>query len=246
MIIEQTMNKTHIQLKSLITKELRIYFNSPIAYIFVVALLGFSFWYFFRNFFLVGQADMRSFFDLMPWIFIFLIPALTMRLWSEEIRQGTIEVLLTSSVPLYITVLGKYLASMIFLLISLVLTLVLPISISTIGNLDWGAVLVAYKGTLLLGSVYITIGLLISSLTRNQIVAFILTVVISFALFILSQPVVIFSLPASIVPVIDFVSFGSHYGSIIRGVIDSRDVFYYLSFTILLLYINTLILSLRR
>lgn len=240
------MNKTITQLKSLITKELRVYFNSPIAYIFVVALLGFMFWYFFRNFFLVGQADMRSFFDLMPWIFLFLIPALTMRLWSEEIRQGTIETLLTSSIPLPIVVIGKYLASIIFLLISLALTLILPIVISFIGNLDWGVVLVAYFGTLLLGSAYITIGLLVSSITRNQIVAFILSVVISFALYIISQPIVTFSLPASIVPVIDFVSFGSHYSSIIRGVIDSRDVIYYLSFTSLLLYINTQILLLKR
>jgi len=240
------MNKTTTQLKSLITKELRVYFNSPIAYIFVVALLGFMFWYFFRNFFLVGQADMRAFFDLMPWIFLFLIPALTMRLWSEEIRQGTIETLLTSSVPLYIVVIGKYLASMIFLLISLALTMVLPIVISSIGNLDWGVVLVAYFGTLLLGSAYITIGLLVSSLTRNQIVAFIISVVISFTLFIISQPIVTYSLPAYVVPFIDFISFGSHYSSIIRGVIDSRDVIYYLSFTALLLYINTQILSLKR
>jgi len=240
------MNKTYTQLKTLITKELRVYFNSPIAYIFVVVLLGFSFWYFFRNFFLVDQADMRSFFSIMPWIFIFLIPAMTMRLWSEEYRQGTIETLLTSSVPITVTVIGKYLASLIFLAISLIMTLALPITISSIGNLDWGTVIVAYFGTLLLGSAYITIGLLVSAFTRNQIVAFMLSVVIIFALFILSQPIVTFSLPASIVPLIDYISFGSHYDSIIRGVIDSRDIVYYLSFTALLIYINTQILNFKR
>ncbi|MBU0647974.1 ABC transporter permease subunit [Patescibacteria group bacterium] len=240
------MNKNTVQLMAIIKKELRIYFNSPIAYIFLVALLGFTFWMFFRTFFVVGQIELRSFFDLLPWTFLLLIPAMTMRLWAEEKRGGTIETLLTSSTPIPVIVMAKFLASLLFLFIALAATLLLPIVISTLGNIDWGAVLIAYLGALFLGAGYISIGLVISAFTNNQIVAFILSVVACFTLYIIAQPIVTFSLPSWIIPIIDFASFGAHYDSITRGVVDTRDIIYFVTFIALMLYFNSYILISKR
>lgn len=232
-----------MQLTALIKKELRLYFNSPIAYIFLVAFLSLSAWFFFRGFFLVGQVEMRGFFGLLPWIFLFLIPALTMRLWSEEFRQGTIETLLTSSASIMQTVLAKFIATGVFLSIALLATFILPISLSALGDLDWGTVLVAYLGALFLGLSYTALGLFISSLTQNQIVAFILSVLATFALLIFASPIVTYALPGFLIPFIDFISLGSHYDSIIRGVIDTKDIIYYFSFIFLFIFLNTEVLK---
>jgi len=237
---------TLTQLSAIIKKELRVYFNSAIAYIFVVVMLGFAFWFFFRSFFLVGQTEMRSFFEILPWIYLFILPAVTMRLWSEEYRQGTIETLLTSSIPIHISVLGKFLASMIFLLITLALTLPLPIILSTLGNLDWGVVASGYIGATLIGGAYVAIGLLISAISKNQIISYILTALACFILFIISQPLVVYTVPNYVVPVLDFISLGSHYNSIIRGIIDTQDIIYYISLIGLLLYYNSYILYSKR
>ena len=231
---------------ALVTKEMRIYFNSPIAYIFLVTFLSFSSWFFFRTFFLLEQAEVRGLFGILPWVFLFLIPALTMRIWAEEYRQGTIETLLTSSVTLNQTVFAKALACFVFLLLSLLLTLSIPITVSLIGPLDWGVVFTAYAGALLLGSSYIALGLFMSALTNNQIVAFILTVIIAFGFFIIGEPFVTFSLPGGLASLLEFLGLGAHYGSIMRGVIDSRDIVYYISFIGLFLYLNKLILETKR
>ncbi len=234
------------QLSAIIKKELRVYFNSAIAYIFVVVMLGFAFWFFFRSFFLVGQTEMRSFFEILPWIYLFILPAVTMRLWSEEYKQGTIETLLTSSIPIHISVLGKFLSSVIFLLITLALTLPLPIILSTIGNLDWGVVASGYIGATLIGGAYIAIGLLISAISKNQIISYILTALACFVLFIISQPLVVYTVPSYIVPLLEFLSLGSHYNSIIRGIIDTQDLVYYFSLIGLLLYYNSYVLHSKR
>jgi ABC-2 type transport system permease protein len=231
---------------ALIQKELRAYWNSPIAYIFIGVFLVTSFWFFFRTFFLMGQADMRGFFDLLPWIFLFLIPALTMRIWSEEYKQGTIELLMTSSLSMRSIVLGKFFAVVLFFLLAMAATLSLPLSVSLVGNLDIGATMAGYIGSLLLGISYIAIGVFISSCTKNQIVAFIMSVVVCFIFFIIGQPIVIFALPGFIAPIFEFISLGAHYDSIVRGVVDTRDVIYYLSIIGLFLYLNKLSLLARR
>lgn len=217
------------QFSALLRKELRLYFNSPIAYIFLVVFLGLSLWLFFRGFFLVGQADLRGFFGILPWLYLFLIPALTMRLFAEEYRQGTIETLLTSSLPVSKIVLGKFLASLSFLGLALLGTLPLVISIALVGPLDFGATIAAYVGALLLGAAFISVGLLLSALTQNQIVAFLLSALVSFVLFILGNDLVTFALPGFIAPILSYASFSAHYDSIIRGVLDTRDIVYYLS-----------------
>lgn len=221
-------------------KELLSYFNSPASYIFIVVFLVFSGWLFFSfgNFFAFNDASMRYFFSLMPWVFLFIIPAATMRLWAEEQKSGTIEVLLTLPVKDFEVVLGKFFASFIFIFISLALTFPIPILITYLGDPDFGVIIASYIGTLFLGGSYIAIGLFASSLTRNQIVAFIIALSLSFLLFIIGHQIVLVSLPESLVPVFRFIGLGSHFESITRGVLDSRDILYYLSVIFLFLYFN--------
>lgn len=220
-------------------KELKVYFNSPIAYIFITIFLGISSWIFFRNFFLIGQISMQGFFGFLPWLFLFLIPAITMRLWAEEKKIGTIEVLLTWPIKDYQAVVGKFLASLIFLIISLGLSLSIPITISTIGSLDWGIVIAGYLGAIFLGAAYLAIGLWITSLTENQIIAFILAVAVCFLIFIVGESFVTSTLPSFLGEIAQYLGIGHHFNSIGRGVIDSRDIIYYISVIGFFLYLNT-------
>ncbi len=219
-------------------RELGSYFNSPIAYIFITVFLGLSGWLFFKGFFVVGEASLRMFFGMLPWIFLFFIPAVTMRLWAEEKKSGTMELLMTLPVTDTEAVLGKYLASLSFLVLSLVLSFIIPVFVALLGDPDPGQIVGGYLGAVLMGGAFLAIGLFISSLTENQIVAFIISVVVIFGLFILGEDFVLFGLPDRLVPVFSFIGLGGHYDSISRGVIDSRDVVYYLSIIVFFLYLN--------
>lgn len=230
------------QLSALTKKELRLYFNSPIAYVFLTVFLTLATWLFFRGFFLIGQADLRAFFSVLPWFFLFLVPAMTMRLWSEEYRLGTIETLLTSSIRLPTIIAGKFVASLVFLAIALACTLPLPITIAFLGPLDIGATVAAYVGALLLGSALIALGLLISALSNNQIVAFILAVAASFALYIIGTDLAVYALPGWLAPIFSYISLASHYDAVTRGVLDTRDLVYYCSTTAFFLYLNYYVL----
>jgi ABC-2 type transport system permease protein len=227
-------------------RELAGYFNSPIAYIFITVFLGLSSWLFFKGFFVVGQASLRMFFGVLPWVFLFFIPAITMRLWAEERKVGTMELLMTLPVTDTEAVLGKYLASLAFLGVSLALSLVIPVFVAILGDPDPGQVVGGYVGALLMGGAFLAIGLFISSLTENQIVAFIISVVITFGLFILGEDFVLFGLPDRLVPVFSFIGLGGHYDSISRGVIDSRDIIYYLSVIVFFLYLNVKSIEVRK
>ncbi|MBI2463348.1 ABC transporter permease [Candidatus Peregrinibacteria bacterium] len=223
---------------ALIKKELRSYFNSPIAYIFITVFLVLTGWLFFRSFFIANQASMRDWFSLLPWIFLFLIPAVTMRLWAEEKKLGTFEVLMTLPVKDFEVVLGKFLASFIFLAIALVLTLPIPLIISFLGSPDKGVIFAQYLSALLLGGAYLAIGLFVSSATSNQIIAFILAVSISFFFLIIGEPIVLYVIPSLIAPLFQYLGLGAHFESMGRGVIDSRDFLYYLSMIFLFLFLN--------
>ena len=227
-------------------REFASYFNSPIAYIYLTVYLGLSSWLFLKGFFLVGEASMRSFFDLMPWVFLFFIPAVTMRLWAEEKKVGTMELLMTLPITDAEAVLGKFLASLSFLLLSLALTIVLPIVVASLGDPDPGQIVGGYLGSVLIGAAYLSIGLFISSLTENQIVAFIVSVVGIFGLFILGADFVLFGLPDWLVPVFNFLGLGGHFDSVSRGVIDSRDLVYYFSVIGFFLYLNVKSIETRR
>ncbi len=226
------------RISTLIKKELASYFNSPVAYICITVFLVTTNWLFFRFFFVENQAEMRYFFGVLPWIYLFFVPALTMRLWAEEKRAGTFEVLLTLPVKDYELVLGKFGASFLFLSLVLGLTFTIPATVAYLGNPDWGPIIGGYLGLLLVGGVYLSIGSFASSLTKNQIIAFILGVVFPFILLMLGDNLFLFSLPASLVPLFKYLGLGSHFESITKGVIDSRDIVYYCSLIFFFLYIN--------
>jgi ABC-2 type transport system permease protein len=227
-------------------KEFRGYFNSPIAYIFIISFLVFTSWLFFKGFFLMNQSSLRSFFSILPWVFLFLAPAVTMRSWAEEKKLGTIELLMTLPVKDYEVVLGKFLASFIFLIVTLLCSIPLPLTVMLVGNPDIGPIWGGYLGAFLMGGAYLAIGCFASSLTENQIVAFILAIFLSFALLIIGENLVIMNLPAALVPVFTFLGLGAHFESIGRGVIDSRDIIYYISIIGFFLFLNGLSVESRK
>ena len=231
---------------AILKKEFRSYFNSPIAYIFITFFLGISAWLFFQNFFIVNQAEMRSFFGLMPWIFLFFIPAVTMKLWSEEKKIGTIEILMTLPIRDYEVVVGKFLASFALLAVTVLLTLVIPFSVMSLGNPDVGTLIAGYIGLLLMGGAYIAIGFFASTLTENQIIAFIIGIVVCLVLLLIGEDFVLFKTPNWLFPIFSYLGLGAHYSSILRGVLDSRDIIYYLSLIGFFLYLSTLAVESRK
>ena len=227
-------------------KEFRSYFNSPIAYIFITFFLGLSSWLFFRGFFFGNQAEMRGFFGFMPWIFLFFIPAVTMKLWAEEKKIGTIEILMTLPIRDYEVVLGKFFASFALLFVTILLSLVIPLSVMYFGDPDGGIIIAGYIGLLLMGAAYLSIGLCASTLTENQIIAFILGIFTCFVLLIIGEDIVLFNTPDWLFPIFNYLGLGSHYSSILRGVLDSRDIIYYLSVIGFFLYLSTLAVESRK
>jgi ABC-2 type transport system permease protein len=219
-------------------KEFRAYFSSVIAYIFITLFLAVSGWLFMQSFFLLGQASLRPFFSFLPYQFLIFVPAVTMRLWAEEKKLGTIELLMTFPVRDSEVVLGKFLAAIGFLGVALFLSFPLALTAAYAGDPDWGAIFGGYLGALLLGASYLAIGLFISSLTENQIVAFLIAAVACFGLLIVGHDFVLFRVPAFMVGFLSYLSLGTHFESIGRGVLDTRDLVYYLSLIGFFLFLN--------
>ena len=226
-------------------KELMGYFNSPIAYVFLAVFLIVGNWLFFNTFFIQGQASMRNYFILLPWVFLFLIPAITMRLWAEEKRSGTIEFLLTLPVTDWQVVWGKFVGGAVFLCIALALTITIPVSINSLGAMDWGPVIGSYLGALLMGMAYLALGLFVSSLTKNQIIAFIGAIAASFIFFIIGNYFVLATAPQFLAPILQALGLGTHFDNIARGVIDTKDVVYYASFIWFFLWLNKNVIESR-
>ena len=222
------------QVPHIFKKEFRTYFVSPIAYIVISIFLIVIGWFFFSTFFLINQASLRNFFALLPIIFAFVIPAVTMRLFAEELNVGTYEILLTMPVTFREVVVGKFLASLAFVAAMLLPTLAYPITVSFLGDLDWGPVIGGYVGAILLGAAFSAVGLFASSLTRNQIVAFIIGVAICFALVLIDK--ILFFLPTALVGVLEYLGADFHFENISKGILDSRDILYFLSVTFVGLY----------
>ena len=222
------------QIKNIFIKEIRSYFVSPIAYIVISVFLLVTGWFFFVTFFLFDQADLRNFFVLLPLIFSFVVPAITMRLFSEELNMGSYEILLTLPVTYRDVILGKFLASVAFIAAMLIPTLSYPITVSFIGQIDWGPVAGGYIGSILLGAAFSAIGLFASSLTRNQIIAFIIGLVICFALTLIDK--MLFFLPQSLLGIFQYLGADFHFQNISKGIIDSRDIIYFLSVCFVGLY----------
>ncbi len=228
-------------------RELAVFFDSLIAYIILVLFLGFSgflTWLYGSDIFLVGQASLRTFFGIASWTLFFFIPAITMRMLAEEKRSGTLELLLTKNVSDRQVVLGKFLATMVLILIALGATLIYPITIAQLGDLDNGGTISGYLALILMSMAYAGIGLFASSLTNNQIVAFMLALLIGicfqFIFGILSN-----SMTGPLSELFDSLSMTSHFESMSRGVVDSKDLIYFLVITIVGLFFAEMSLAQR-
>lgn len=222
------------QFAHILKKELKDYFISPIAYIVLSIFLIITGWFFFSTFFIYDQANMRSFFALLPIIFTFVIPAITMRLFSEEFNIGSYEILLTMPVTFGDIVFGKFAAGLAMTGAMLLPTVAYPIAISLIGDLDWGPVIGGYLGALLLGGTFAAVGVFASALTRNQIIAFILGAAICFILTLIDK--MLFFFPESILNTIEYLGADFHFRNISKGIIDSRDLVYFISVIFISLY----------
>ncbi len=230
-----------LQAVPIFKREFRSYFVSPIAYIVIAIFLLVTGWFFFTTFFLVGQANLRNFFALLPIIFSFVIPAITMRLISEELNIGSYEVLLTMPVTLTDVVVGKFLAAVAFVIALLIPTMAYPVTVMALGQLDWGPVAGGYIGAVLLGAAFSAIGLFASALTRNQIIAFIVAMAVCITLTLIDK--MLFFLPRSMLGVLAYLGADFHFQNISKGIIDSRDIIYFLSVGFISLYSAYLVLS---
>ncbi len=222
-------------------KELKDFFISPIAYIVMAVFLLVTGWLFFSAFFVFDQADMRNFFNLLPMTFAFVIPAITMRLFAEEISSGSYETLLTLPVTFRDIIMGKYLAGVAMVAALLVPTLSYPIFISFMGELDWGPVLGGYIGAVFMGAAFTGVGLFASALTRYQIIAFITGAVICFTLTTIER--MLFFVPGPLLKVLGQLGASLHFQNIARGIVDSRDLIYFISVAFLGLYAAHLVMQ---
>ena len=243
------MREAFAHIKAITKKELSCYFSSPIAYVFmVIFLLLCSFFTFsVSHFYEVGQADLRGFFQWHPWIYLFLVPSVAMRLWSEEKRLGTIELLLTLPIRTSEAVIGKFLSAWIFIGICLFYTFPMFLTVLYLGNPDIGVILCAYFGSFLLSGAYLSIGSFTSAITRNQVISFILSVVICLFFVLAGWPPVteFFSgwAPSWVIDILAGMSFMAHYESIQRGVLDIRDIVYFVSVISFMLCVTGVILQ---
>ena len=225
-------------------RELAGYFATPVAYVFIVIFLALvsALTFFMGGFFDRGQADLSAFFQFHAWVYMLLIPAITMRMWAEERRSGTIELLMTLPLSLSQMVLGRYLAAVVFTAISLALTFPLWITVNYLGEPDNGAILAGYLGSLLMASGFLAVGAFISALTKNQVVAFVMTAAACFVLIASGAPIVLSFFagwaPKAMVDFIASLSFLAHFTDISKGVLDLRDVVYFLSLIAAFLFAN--------
>ena len=225
-------------------KEVRSYFNSAVAYVVIVVFLAIVGWLYTSSMFLVNVASLRLMFEWIPLVFLFVVPAVTMRLLAEEKKAGTIELLTTKPLHDVEIVLGKFLAAWALIGIALLLTLVYYVTIAFLGKIDNGPVIGGYCGLMLMAGVYVAIGLFASSLTENQVVAFIIGFVFVFILFMLDK--ILIYVPESLTSIVEFLGIDYHFANITRGVIDSRDVIYFLSLLGFMLYLTVLSLGRRK
>jgi ABC-2 type transport system permease protein len=231
-------------------RELRSYFSTPIAYIFLVIYLVATQGFFFYLFFRIGEADLRLFFFWQPAFMLFLIPAVAMRSWAEEKKVGTMELLMTLPVPDVQIVVGKFLACLVFWGVALALTVTLPWAVHRLVaegvTLDSGPIIGGYVGLFFLGAAYISICLFASSITENQIIAFILGLTFCGVLALAGSTLILYTVPEFLVKPLQFIGLWANFENISRGVIDTRNIIYYLSVVSFCLYLNTSMIESRK
>ena len=233
-------------------REVVAYFISPLAYVFIVIYLlamG-AFTFYVGNFYETGIADLRIFFGYHPWLYLFLVPAIGMRLWADERRTGTVELLLTLPIPIWATVLGKFLAAWAFTGVALLLTFPIWITVNVLGNPDNGVIFASYLGSFLMAGGYLAISAAISATTDNQVIAFVVSVTVCFLFTIAGAALVLdfFQLwaPVVLVNTISSFSFLTRFQAISSGVIDLRDVIYFTSLIVLFLAVNVVLIDLKK
>jgi ABC-2 type transport system permease protein len=232
-------------------RELRGYFATPVATVFIVIFLVLQGTLTFNlgNFFDRGQADLNPFFSFIPWVFLLLIPAITMRLWAEERRLGTIELLLTLPITQTQAVLGKFLAAWVFCAIALALTFPFIIVVNILGSPDNGVIASGYLGCLLIAGAFLSVGAAMSAATRNQVIAFVLSVMICFIFAVASHPIVNDFLSRNVPALGDFtrrLAVVDRFGDFTRGIVSLRDVIYFASFMGFFLFLNTVLVEQRK
>lgn len=239
-------------LPTLLRRELSSYFATPLAYVFIVIFLMLSSFFTFRlgNFFGRGQADLMAFFTFHPWLYLILVPPLAMRLWAEERKSGTIELLMTLPVTLLDAVLGKFLAAWLFTGIALLLTFPIWLTVNYLGQPDNGVIAAAYLGSWLMAGAFLAVGSCLSAATRNQVIAFILSVSVCFVFIIIGYPLLLETLygwaPNWLVDTLAALSFLTHFQSISRGVLDWRDLLFFVWFITCWLMATVIVIQLKK
>ena len=229
----------------ILRKELKSYFNSPMAYIFLVVFAIVTGYFFTNTFFLFNQSNMRALFNIVPLVYLFFIPAITMSLIAREKNIGTMEVMSTLPIKDVEFVVGKFLSALILIALGLGFTLIHFITLVNVGtNIDYGAVFTGYLGLLMLGSVYASVGTFASSVTENQVIAFIIAVFIVLIFFLMDK--MLYFMPASIAGIIQYLSVDYHLSNISRGVIDSRNIIYFSSLIGFFLFTTVRVLEIRK
>jgi ABC-2 type transport system permease protein len=237
---------------NIIRRELAGYFATPVAWVFIVIFLVMAgvFTFYIGSFYERGMADLAPFFQFHAWLYLFLVPAISMRLWAEERRSGSIELLLTLPITTWQAVLGKYLAAWLFIGLALLLTFPTWLTVNYLGKPDNGAIASGYIGSWLMAGGFLAIGSCMSAVTRNQVVAFILSVVVCFGFLLSGLPMVmnLFSswAPQSVLDMIADFSFLARFASISKGILDLRDIIYFGLVIVFWLMANTIILELRK
>ena len=233
-------------------RELRSYFVTPVAYVFLVIFLVLAgiLTFYAGDFYERGQADLQPFFVMHPWLYLILVPAITMRMWAEEAKGGTLELLLTLPVTLWQAMLGKFLAAWLFIGLALVLTFPIWITVNYLGSPDNGVILAGYLGSWMMAGTFIAIGACLSALTNSQVVAFVLTALVSVLLMLVGQPQVLDflqgGLPNRLINGVAHLSILQHFEAIARGVLDVRDLLYFLLSMVGWLIADVLLLDLKR
>lgn len=233
-------------------REFRAYFATPVAYVFIVVFLAVSalFTFYLGNFFDRGQADLRPFFSFHPWLYLVFVPAIAMRLWAEERRSGTIELLMTLPVGLFGAVLGKFFAAWAFAGIALVLTFPIWLTVAYLGDPDHGAILAGYLGSLLMAGSYLAVGACLSAATKNQVVAFIASIAVGFVFTVAGAPLVLDALsawaPRTLIDAVASFSFLARFQAITAGVLDARDVVFFVSFAATWLFANAVVVEMKK
>ncbi len=246
------MSLSNHPVAAIFRRELAGYFATPVAYVFIVIFLILAgvFTFYFGGFYERGQADLQPFFNFHPWLYLFLVPAVSMRLWSEERKSGTIELLLTLPVTMWQAVLGKFLAAWAFIGIALALTFPIWFTVNYLGDPDNGVIFASYIGSLLMAGAFLAIGACLSAATRNQVIAFILTVVVCFLMLLAGFPLVLDAIsavfPQALVDAVASLSFLTHFSAIAKGVIDLRDLLFFLFVIGFWLHACALVIDLKK